>query len=88
MKIKNDIDLQKLRNFGFEYEPATGGYYKVYFPKFLKFIPMARSNKVRGLAIYYDRNIIIKKKYGFMWIPAFEDEFAIQDLIDAGYVEA
>lgn len=40
MKIKTGIDLQKLKDFGFEYVPETKGYYKVYFPKLLKFIPM------------------------------------------------
>lgn len=88
MKIKSNVDLQRLKEFGFEYEPATNGYYKVYFPKFLKFIPIPHHSKVRGLAIYEDRQIIIKKKYGFAWIPAFEDSFAIQDLINAGLVEA
>lgn len=88
MKIKIDVDLQKLEEFGFEYVPATKGYYKVYFPKLFKIIPLPRHSKVRGLAIYSDREIIIKKKYGFAWIPAFEDAFAIQDLINAGLVEA
>lgn len=87
MKIKDCVDLQKLKNFGFEYEPMTRGYYKVYFPKLLKFIPMPHHSMVRGLAIYDDREIVIKKKYGFAWIPAFEDAFAIQDLINAGLVE-
>lgn len=88
MKIKTGIDLQKLKDFGFEYIPETKGYYKVYFPKLLKFIPMPHNKNVRGLAIYEDREIIIKKRYGFAWIPAYEDSFAIQDLINAGYVEA
>lgn len=87
MKIKDCVDLQKLKKFGFEYEPETNGYYKVYFPKFLKIIPIPHHNKVRGLAVYADREIVIKKKYGFAWIPAYEDAFAIQDLIDAGLVE-
>lgn len=87
MKIKDCVDLQRLKNFGFEYEPKTRGYYKVYFPKLLKFIPMPHHDKVRGLAVYDDREIVIKKKYGFAWIPAFDDAFAIQDLIDAGLVE-
>lgn len=88
MKLKTDVDLQKLKDFGFEYEPATRGYYKVYFPKLFRLIPLPYNSKVRGLAIYEDRKIIIKKKYGFAWIPAFDDAFAIQDLIDAGMVEA
>lgn len=88
MRIKTDVDLRKLKEFGFEYVPATQGYYKVYFPKLFKFIPLPRHEKVRGLAIYGDREIIIKKRYGFAWIPAFEDAFAIQDLINAGLVEA
>lgn len=88
MKIKTDVDLRKLEDFGFEYIPATKGYYKVYFPKLFKIIPLPHHNKVRGLAIYGDREIIIKKKYGFAWIPAFDDAFAIQDLINAGMVEA
>ena len=87
MRLNSNIDLQKLENFGFEYVPATKGYYKVYFPKFLKIIPMPNHKNVRGLAIYEDREIIIKKRYGFAWVPAYEDSFAIQDLIDAGYAE-
>lgn len=87
MKIRDDVDLRKLEDFGFEYEPATRGYYKVYFPKILKIIPMPHNKNVRGLAIYEDREIIIKKRYGFAWIPAFDDAFAIKDLINAGFVE-
>ncbi len=87
MKIKENVDLQKLKSFGYKYDPSTRGYYKVYFPKFLKLIPIPYHNMVRGLAIYDDRKIIIKKKYGFAWIPALNDLFAIRDLIHAGLVE-
>lgn len=87
MKIKECIDLQKLKDFGFEFISGVNGYYKVYFPKLFGLIPLPRNRKVRGIAIYEDRNIIIKENYGFSWIPAKDSTFAIQDLIDAGFVE-
>lgn len=87
MKIKDCVDLQKLKNFGFEFISGINGYYKVYFPKLFGLIPLPHSSKVRGIAIYEDRNIIIKENYGFSWVPALNDAFAVQDLIDAGFVE-
>lgn len=86
-KIKDSVNLKELEKYGFEYQKGVNGYYKVYFPKFLGIIPIPHNGKIRGLAIYEDRKIIIKKKYGFAWIPAYEDEFAIKDLIQAGLVE-
>lgn len=35
MKIKSSVDLKILEKFDFEYEPATKGYYSVYFSKLL-----------------------------------------------------
>lgn len=87
MKIKDSIDLQKLKCFGFDYIPSVKGYYKVYFPKLLGLIPLPYNKRVRGIAIYEDRNIVIKERYGFSWVPAYNDEFAVKDLIDAGFVE-
>lgn len=88
MKIKSSVDLKILEKFGFEYEPATKGYYSVYFPKLLWFIPIPYSNKVRGLAIYEDdREIVIKRREGFIWLPTYGDTFAVKNLIKAGLVE-
>ena len=88
MKIKNTVNLKELEKFGFEYEPVVQGYYKVYFPKLFGFIPLPHSKNVRGLAIYKnDRVVIIKKKFGFDWLSASDDIFAVQDLIDAGLIE-
>lgn len=87
MKIKENIDLQKLKDYGFEFISGVNGYYKVYFPKLFGLIPLPKNRRVRGIAIYEeDRDIIIKENYGFAWIPA-NDTFAVQDLIDAGFVE-
>lgn len=86
-RLKDNTDLSKLEKYGYKYESGIDSYLKVYFPKLLKLIPIPYSSKVRGLSIHNDGSIIIKKKYGFCWIPAFEDSFAIQDLIDAGLVE-
>lgn len=86
-KLKENADLGELKKYGYKYEEEIDSYLKVYFPKFLKLIPIPHSDKVRGLSIRNDRSIIIKKKYGFMWIPAYEDAFAIRDLINAGLVE-
>ena len=86
-KLKDNTNLGELKKYGYKYERGMDSYLKVYFPKFLKLIPIPYSNKVRGLAIHNDRSIIIKKKYGFSWIPAYEDSFAIQYLINANLVE-
>lgn len=86
-KLKDSANLEELKNYGYKYEEGIDSYLKVYFPKLLKLIPVSYSSKVRGLSIHNDGSIIIKKRYGFMWIPAYEDTFAIQDLINAGLVE-
>ena len=86
-KLKDNVDLSKLEKYGYKYEKGIDSWLKVYFPKLLRIIPIPYSNKVRGLSIHSDGSIVIKKKYGFAWIPAYEDCFAIQDLINAGLVE-
>lgn len=90
-KIKDNVDLNLLEKFGYEYIPVVDGYYKVYYPKFLGIITMLYSSKLRGISIYSNNRIINTKRprspLDLDWIPTTSESFPIKDLIKAGMVE-
>ena len=88
LKIKDNVDLKELENYGFEYESILEVYYKMIIPHKWKIIFFNSLPKARTITITKEREIITKRMdYWLDWNECRTNEKDIKDLIKDGLVE-
>lgn len=88
LKIKDNVDLEELEKYGFEYESVLEVYYKMIIPKKYLIFLFNYQPKARVITITKERKIVTKKMDNWLdWNECRTDEKDIKKLIKDGLVE-